>query len=189
MRTSKCSFHSTLQNKTNFNAFLFRTRNEAKELIDATNQKTNNTQNEVTERLGGRVQDISYWKFELERAISDISAENDLMVQEIRRLEYAVQATDVPKNIANDCLGNRQRRIDTDLVQDNTENQILKELETISGVKATLTECLRNARDQLTASREAKHNLEMDWSDKVFSYFYNKYTIGLRVIIAILLLA
>ena len=75
-------------------------------MIDATNQKTNNTQNEVTERLGGRVQDISYWKFELERAISDISAENDLMVQEIRRLEYAVQATDVPKNIANDCLGN-----------------------------------------------------------------------------------
>ena len=66
-------------------------------------------------------------------------------------------------------LGNRQRRIDTDLVQDNTENQILKELETISGVKATLTECLRNARDQLTASREAKHNLEMDWSDKVTS--------------------
>ena len=106
MRTFNCSFHSTLQNKTNFDAFLFRTRNEAKELIDATNQKTNNTQNEVTERLGGRVQDISYWKFELERAISDISAENDLMVQEIRRLEYAVQATDVPKNIANDCLGN-----------------------------------------------------------------------------------
>ena len=106
MRTFNCSFHSTLQNQTNFDAFLFRTRNEAKELIDATNQKTNNTQNEVTERLGGRVQDISYWKFELERAISDISAENDLMVQEIRRLEYAVQATDVPKNIANDCLGN-----------------------------------------------------------------------------------
>ena len=67
--------------------------------------------------------------------------------------------------------GNRQRRIDTDLVQDNTENQILKELETISGVKATLTECLRNARDQLTASREAKHNLEMDWSDKVWKKF------------------
>ena len=147
--------------------FCIRTRNEAKELIDATNQRTNNTQNEVTERLGNRVQDISYWKFELERSISDISAENDLMVQEIRRLEYAIQATEVPKAIANDCLANRQRRIDTDLVQDNTENQILKELETISGVKSTLTDCLNNARDQLTASREAKHNLEMDWSDKV----------------------
>ena len=53
----------------------------------------------MTERLGNRVQDISYWKFELERSIQDISAENDLMVQEIRRLEYAIQATEVPKSI------------------------------------------------------------------------------------------
>ena len=64
-------------------------------------------------------------------------------------------------------MGNRQRRIDTDLVQDNTENQLLKELELISQVRDVLTETLHNARDQLTASREAKHRLEMDWSDKV----------------------
>ena len=55
---------------------LFRTRNEAKELIDATNTRTNHTQNEVTERLGGRVQDISYWKFELERTINDLTSNN-----------------------------------------------------------------------------------------------------------------
>ena len=36
--------------------------------------------------------------------------------------------------------------------------------------KKKLTECLKNARDQLTASREAKHNLEMDWSDKVIIF-------------------
>ena len=72
--------------------------------------------------------------------------------------------------IAKDCLANRQRRIDTDLVQDNTEKKLLQELEIISGIKATLTEALNNARDQLTASREAKHNLEMDWSDKVMHF-------------------
>ena len=110
----KRTIHYSSKSKLIF-AF-FRTRNEAKELIDATNQRTNNTQNEVTERLGGRVQDISYWKFELERAINDISAENDLMVQEIRRLEYAIQATDVPKNIANDCLGNLVRIEDSFLL-------------------------------------------------------------------------
>ena len=43
-------------------------------MIDATNRKTNNTQNEVTEQLGGRVQDISYWKFEVERTIQDITS-------------------------------------------------------------------------------------------------------------------
>ena len=45
-------------------------------MIDATNRKTNNTQNEVTEQLGGRVQDISYWKFEVERTIQDITSES-----------------------------------------------------------------------------------------------------------------
>ena len=72
--------------------------------------------------------------------------ENDLMVQEIRRLENAIHATEVPTMIAKDCLANRQRRIDTDLVQDNTEKKLLQELEIISGIKSTLTEALNNAR-------------------------------------------
>ena len=48
------------------------------------------------------------------------------MITEIRRLEHAIQATEIPTHIARDCLGNRQRRIDTDLVQDNAETQLLK---------------------------------------------------------------
>ena len=48
------------------------------------------------------------------------------MITEIRRLEHAIQATEIPTHIARDCLGNRQRRIDTDLVQDDAENQLLK---------------------------------------------------------------
>lgn len=89
------------------------------------------------------------------------------MITEIRRLENAIQSTELPTHIARDCLGNRQRRIDTDLVQDNSENQLLKELEVISHVKDILTNTLRNAQDQLKSNREAKHRLEMDWSDKV----------------------
>ena len=44
-------------------------RDEAKELIAATERKSNTTQNDVTEKLGERVQNINYWKFELERGI------------------------------------------------------------------------------------------------------------------------
>ena len=47
----------------------FRIRDEAKELIAATERKSNTTQNDVTEKLGERVQNINYWKFELERGI------------------------------------------------------------------------------------------------------------------------
>ena len=44
-------------------------RDEAKELIAATEKKSNTSQNDVTEKLGERVQNINYWKFELERGI------------------------------------------------------------------------------------------------------------------------
>ena len=52
--------------------------------------------------------------------------EINLLIEEIRRLENALQSTEIPMQIARDCLGNRQRRIDTDLVQDNAEKQLLK---------------------------------------------------------------
>ena len=42
-----------------------------------------------------------------------------------------------------------------------------QELEVISHVRDVLNQTLKNARDQLQANREAKHRLEMDWSDKV----------------------
>ena len=48
------------------------TREEAKQLIHATMNKTNSTQTEVTERLGERLQNINLWKFELEKTIRDM---------------------------------------------------------------------------------------------------------------------
>ena len=52
--------------------------------------------------------------------------ENELLQTEIRRLELAIQSTENPLHIARDCLSNRQRRVDTDLVQDDAENNLLK---------------------------------------------------------------
>ena len=52
-------------------------RDEAKELISACTTKANRTQNDVTEKLGERIQDVNYWKFELERGIQDMTSEID----------------------------------------------------------------------------------------------------------------
>ena len=94
------------------------------------------------------------------------TAEIELLTVEKRRLEYAIQATEGPLHIARDCLGNRQRRIDYDLVQDAAEKELLKEIELISQVQSTLSKTLQQTRDQMEACKEAKHRLEMDWSDK-----------------------
>ncbi len=45
------------------------------------------------------------------------------------------QATEGPLHIARDCLANRQRRIDYDLVQDEAEKQLLREIELIAQVQ------------------------------------------------------
>ncbi len=45
------------------------------------------------------------------------------------------QATEGPLHIARDCLANRQRRIDYDLVQDIAEKELLKEIELIAQVQ------------------------------------------------------
>ena len=50
-------------------------RDEAKELISACTTKANRTQNDVTEKLGERLQDVNYWKFELERGVQDMTSE------------------------------------------------------------------------------------------------------------------
>lgn len=55
--------------------FAFSVREEAKELMTSSTTKANSTQNEVTEKLGERAQTVSYWKFELERAIQDMISE------------------------------------------------------------------------------------------------------------------
>ena len=45
-------------------------------------------------------------------------------------------------------------------------NFCLKEIELISSVQTTLSKTLQQTKDQLEACKEAKHRLEMDWSDK-----------------------
>ena len=84
---------------------------------------------------------------------------------EKRRLEYTIQATEGPLHIARDCLGNMQRRIDYDLVQDAAEKELLKEIELISQVQSTLAKTLQRTLDQMEACKKAKHHLEIDWSD------------------------
>ena len=59
--------------------------------MNSTQTRTNATQNEVTERLGERLQNINLWKFELEKTTRDMTAEIELLVVEKRRLEYAIQ--------------------------------------------------------------------------------------------------
>lgn len=143
-----------------------RLRHESKRTINETEASTNKTQSEVTKKLGERIQDINFWKFELERETRDVIDETDLLLAQKKRLENAFRATEIPLHIATDNLNCRQRRENIDLVQDDVELSLLKEVEIINNVQDLLKKTIGQAETQIRLNRDAKQNLEMDWSDK-----------------------
>lgn len=143
-----------------------RVRHESKRTQNETEATTNSTQADVTKKLAERAKDIEFWKSELEREIRDVIDETDLLLAQKKRLENALRGTEVPLHIATDNLNCRQRRQGVDLVQDDVEISLLKEVEIINNVRDLLQNTIAHAEKQVRLNRDAKQNLEMDWSDK-----------------------
>jgi len=76
--------------------------------------------------LGERLHDIHFWKSELDREITDMISETDLLLAQKKRLDHALLATEIPMHIATDNLNCRARRQGIDLVQDEVELSLLK---------------------------------------------------------------
>ncbi|CAK8696159.1 unnamed protein product [Clavelina lepadiformis] len=144
-----------------------RIQHESKKLANETLALTNRTQADVTKKLGERIHDINFWKYELQREINDVIAETDLLFQQKVRLEKALDATEIPMQIATDNLECRFRRQGPDMVKDNVEIQLLREVDLLKSVQDLLQRTIDQTKNQIRMNRDAKQNLELDWSDKL----------------------
>ncbi|KAL7852328.1 hypothetical protein SRHO_G00181130 [Serrasalmus rhombeus] len=131
---------------------------------------TLSAQSRGTRLLGARLQDLHSRRSELERGMERLAAETELLLGLKRRLERALLTTDIPLAIATDNLGCRERRFGPDLVKDQVEEELLKEVELIRNVQALLKKTLDQAVNQIRLNREAKQTLELDWSNKHEAY-------------------
>ncbi|XP_064179470.1 tektin-4 [Anguilla rostrata] len=147
-----------------------RIRYESKSLHKETETRTLRSQAEGTRYLGERLQEINFWQSELQRHIEELTRETEMLLGQKRRLEKALEATEIPYAIATDNLTCRERRLGPDLVKDEVEDQLLKEVELIRSIQALLKKTLNEAINQIRANREAKQTLELDWSDKFQAY-------------------
>lgn len=93
-----------------------------------TEAATFKTQAHGTRLLGERLQEIHYWKSELQRHIEQLLADTESLVALKTRLEKALDATEIPFAIATDNLTCRARRLGPDLVRDTVEEELLKVL-------------------------------------------------------------
>lgn len=143
-----------------------RLRDESFRLAHETEVRTRQTQLDVNKKLDQRITDINFWKSELDQKQEDTVNEITMMLQFKARLERALADTELPLMIAQQCLANREKRMKVDLVHDNVEMQLLKEVEVIEGVQALLQRTLEQATEQIRLLRSAKYYLDKDRKDK-----------------------
>lgn len=101
-------------------------RDESERLAHETHITTLKTQSDVNKKIEQRLNDISFWKSELDRQHKETEDEIQKMLDYKNRLETALSSTEIPLHIAKECINNRQKRKSIDLVHDDVEVQLLK---------------------------------------------------------------
>ncbi|XP_035257989.1 tektin-3 [Anguilla anguilla] len=147
-----------------------RLRRETVRLIQDKDQLTRRTQENTSKNIGERVSDITFWRSELGHEIENMVAEIGALTEVKRRLERALAETEGPLQVSQECLYHREKRMSIDLVHDDVEKDLLKEVEVIKSCQERMRRHLDKAIAQLASNRGAQHELEKDASDKVSAY-------------------
>ncbi|NXQ65453.1 TEKT4 protein, partial [Quiscalus mexicanus] len=155
-----------------------RGRAEAKHLVKHAAASAQRAQGYSKATLGQRLQDIHFWRVELQKEIMELDAETNLLAAQKLRLERALDATEVPYSVVIDNLECRERRQPPDLVIDEVEKQLMKEADLIRDIRDLLKRTIIQAATQIRSNRIQKENCELDWSDKVETYNIDDKCIG-----------
>lgn len=84
------------------------------------------TQLETTDHLKTRAELVHRYKVELEHSIIAITEEIRLLEAERRRVQQSLSVLVIPASIAGEFLQLRCSRLESDLVRDDVEEQLVK---------------------------------------------------------------
>nr|XP_060620498.1 tektin-3 [Anolis sagrei ordinatus] len=143
-----------------------RLRVDTSRMIQEKDQQIRKTQNESTKNLGERVNDIVFWKSEINHEIDGMIGETNALTEMKKRIERALVETEGQLQVAQECLLHREKRMGIDLVHDDVEKQLMMEVDVIHSCQERMRRHLDKAIAQLAANRAAQHELEKDLSDK-----------------------
>lgn len=144
-----------------------RIRLDTSRLCRELNDKTNRTQQDVGRRLGDRLNDIEYWKAEIKHETDNMLSEIEALARAKAALEKTLADTEAPLRIAQECLYSREKRQGIDLVHDEVERSLIKEVDNIKRCQEDMRRLVQKANTQLALNRAAQHELEKDGGDKL----------------------
>ncbi|KAF6299908.1 tektin 1 [Rhinolophus ferrumequinum] len=139
---------------------------ESQRLVDEIEKTTRKSQSDVNKKLEQRLEEVKFWKKELDDKLEQLVYVTEDLLTYQTRLEKALESLKEPLHITQTCLEYREKRVGIDLVHDEVEQELIKEAEIIRGVMALLTRSLEETTEQIRLNRSAKYNLEKDLKDK-----------------------
>ncbi|XP_078318713.1 tektin-3-like isoform X2 [Crassostrea virginica] len=157
-----------------------RLRFDTVRLCRETDDKTKRTQSDVGKRLGERLGDIQFWKTEVQHETDNMITEINALQEAKRVLEKALAETENPLHISQECLYHREKRQAIDLVHDNPERELIKEVDIIKRCQEKMRNTIDRANVQLGLCRAAQHELEKDSGDKFIAQNLDEQCHGLR---------
>lgn len=141
-------------------------RDESLNLRNVTSSHLTRTNRDVQNKLSLRVDDIHDARRDLERQISETFSETGRQIGHNDLLGSDIQAKELPLNIAKECLEFRSQRTGIDLVRDDVEIELEKEVNLIEHVVKVLESKKDSSTEQIRLLRAAHYQLEQDLRDK-----------------------
>lgn len=142
------------------------TRQEARYLRNETSNKTKWDQHDNNTRLADRVDHIRQWKEVLERTVSELDREIAALNESKEALEQSLEDKNLPTEVNVENLVTREGRRNIDVVEDEAEDQLLKERQVIAGIKKQLQGQIDASFEQLCRLQEARQQVLADLQDK-----------------------
>ncbi|XP_075847876.1 tektin-1 isoform X1 [Microtus pennsylvanicus] len=124
---------------------------ESQRLVDEIEKTTRKSQSDVNKKLEQRLEEVKFWKKELDDKLEQLVHQtDDLLIYKVR-LEKALESFKEPLHITERCLAYRETRVGIDLVHDVVEQELQKEAEIIRGVMALLQRTLEETTEQISS--------------------------------------
>nr|XP_025960395.1 tektin-2 [Dromaius novaehollandiae] len=156
-------------------------RQEARVLRNETNNQTKWDEHDNQTRLAERINSVNRWKETLDKCLADIDAEIDALAKVKEAAEHALQAKNLPLDVAIECLTLRESRRAIDMVRDPVEEMLRKEVEVIEKAKRDLQQRVDEAFEQLCLLQEARQQLSFDHRGKMEALEIDRVCLSLNV--------
>ncbi|XP_071445729.1 tektin-1-like [Hetaerina americana] len=160
------NYYKRIQNADHEQKISDRVKGESCRITLDAKDRAKANKDEVNKEITVRIDDIKHLIQELEKAKKEVDNEEADQLTFQKRLLNALSATALPLELANKCLILREGRLGIDMVRDDVELELEKEIEVIVSHQASLRRALEQCKEQSRLLRSAAYFLERDLLDK-----------------------